>query len=78
MKFAYADPPYVGLSKRLYGGEEVNHALLIAHLETFDGWALSASMKSIPALAKLLPDDILTLSWHKPVTPPMGDHRHYD
>lgn len=83
-KFAYADPPYIGQSARLYGKHkdyagEVDHAKLIALLEdSFDGWALSCSMKSLPALMKLVPDDVLTLAWVKPNTaPPMGDKRHY-
>ena len=84
MRFAYADPPYVGQSKRLYGDHpdyagEVDHAQLVASLEdNYDGWALSLSMKSLPMVLKLCPDDLLTLAWVKPNTaPPMGDHRHY-
>ena len=81
--FAYADPPYLGQSKRLYGDHpdyagEVDHKELIDRLESdYDGWALSASMKSIPTLARLLPVDVLTLSWVKRTAPPLGDHRHY-
>ena len=81
--FAYADPPYLGQAKRHYSKHkdyagEVDHAELIARLDRdYDGWALSASMKSIPALARLLPPDVLTLAWVKPIAPPMGDHRHY-
>lgn len=82
-RFAYADPPYLGQSKRHYGKHpdyagEVDHWALIERLESeFDGWALSASMKSIPAIARILPVDVLTLAWVKPIAPPMGDHRHY-
>lgn len=41
MRVAYADPPYVGQSRKHYGGAEVNHRLLIAHLcdEFPDGWS---------------------------------------
>jgi hypothetical protein len=84
VKFAYADPPYIGQAKRLYGDHpdyagEVDHADLIGRLDRdFDGWALSCSMKSLPALMRLCPEDVLTLSWHKPIAPPMGDKRHYD
>lgn len=83
MRFAYADPPYLGQAKRHYGNHkdyagEVDHAELIDDLESdYDGWALSMSMKSMPYIMKLLPDDILTLAWIKPIAPPMGDHRHY-
>lgn len=82
-RFAYADPPYIGLAKSHYGKHpdyegEVDHGELITRLETdYDGWALSLSMKSLPVIAKLVPDDVLTLSWVKPIAPPMGDHRHY-
>jgi hypothetical protein len=83
MRFAYADPPYPGQAKKLYGTHpdyagEVDHPALIEQLQTFDGWALSTSMKALPSIAKLLPDDLLTLAWGKPVSPPMGDNRHYD
>jgi len=83
MKFAYADPPYIGQAKRHYQKHkdyagEVDHAELIDRLESeFDGWALSASMKSLPTVMKLCPNDVLTLSWIKPIAPPMGDKRHY-
>ena len=82
--FAYADPPYIGLAKSHYGDHpdyagEVEHAALVAELETnYDGWALSSlSMKSLPTIARMVPLDVLTLSWVKPIAPPMGDHRHY-
>lgn len=84
MIFAYADPPYIGQAKRLYGDHpdyagEVDHADLIEMLERdYDGWALSLSMKSLPTIMRLCPPDVLTLAWVKPNTaPPMGDHRHY-
>lgn len=68
MKFAYADPPYVGQSKRLYGGSEVNHRLLIAHLcdEFPDGWALSCSSPSLRELLILCPEDCRISPWVKP------------
>lgn len=55
MKCAYADPPYVGQSRKHYGGAEVNHRLLIAHLrdEFPDGWALSCSSSSLEELLHL-------------------------
>lgn len=54
MKFAYADPPYIGQARRHYNCEEIDHEKLIARLtDDFpDGWALSASA---PSLARLLP-----------------------
>lgn len=83
MRFAYADPPYIGQAKRHYSahrdyGGEVDHAKLIDRLCTeFDGWALSASMKSLRVLMEMCPADVLVLSWVKPMSPPMGDHRIY-
>lgn len=84
MRFAYADPPYIGQAKRHYGKHrdydgEVDHAELIDRLQRdYDGWALSLSMKSLPAIAKLCPDDVITLAWFKPIAPPLGDHRRYN
>ena len=68
MRCAYADPPYVGQSKRHYGGSEVNHPLLIAHLvnDFPDGWALSCSSPSLRALLPLCPDDVRIGAWVKP------------
>lgn len=82
VKFAFADPPYPGQAKKHYGTHpdyagEVDHRALVEQLATYDGWALSTAMKSFVSVAKLLPDDILTLAWIKPIAPPMGDHRHY-
>ena len=55
MRVAYADPPYIGQSRKHYGGAEVNHRLLLAHLrdEFPDGWALSASSSSLEELLML-------------------------
>jgi len=65
---AYADPPYLGQSRKRYGGAEVNHRLLIAHLcdEFPDGWALSCSSPSLRVLLPLCPDDCRVGAWVKP------------
>lgn len=53
MKFAYADPPYIGQAKRHYSHDplcaEVDHYALLnrLHAEFPDGWALSASSSSL-------------------------------
>lgn len=67
MRFAYADPPYIGQAKRHYGPDasEVNHELLIAHLEEYDGWALSCSSPSLQALLPLCPPKTRVLAWVK-------------
>lgn len=68
MTFAYADPPYVGQSRKYYGGVEVNHPLLIAHLcdDYPDGWILSCSTPSLKTLLPLCPDDVRIGAWVKP------------
>ena len=41
LRFAYADPPYPGTTRKRYASREVNHRRLLAKLRPFDGWALS-------------------------------------
>ncbi len=67
MTFAYADPPYIGQAKRLYGCAEIDHAALIAILqdEFPDGWALSASSPSLRQLLPLCPADVRVAAWVK-------------
>lgn len=65
MRLAYADPPYMGLARRYYGDQdsfagEVDHAALVSRLATYDGWALSCSSASVPAIAALLVAQDLT------------------
>ena len=73
MRFAYADPPYVGQAKRHYVNEEsyageVDHAALIARLvgEFPDGWALSCSSPSLRMLLPMCPEDVRVGAWVKP------------
>lgn len=73
MRFAYADPPYVGQAKKHYGKEasyagEVDHAGLIEMLcrDFPDGWALSASSPSLRAILPLCPPDVRVAAWVKP------------
>ena len=53
MRFAYADPPYIGQAKRHYSHDprcaEVDHVALVRKLFTEfpDGWALSCSSPSL-------------------------------
>lgn len=84
MKFAYADPPYAGQARKHYGQHtdyagEVDQGALVKRLCTdYDGWALSLSVKSLPAILRQCPDDVLVLAWFKPISPPLGDHRRYN
>lgn len=74
MRIAYADPPYPGQAKRHYRNdpsgipaEEVDHAALIARLETEypDGWALSTSSTALQYVLSLCPRDIRIGAWTK-------------
>lgn len=74
MRFAYADPPYIGQAKRHYGDQpeyagEVCHETLLARLcdEFPDGWALSASSSSLRQLMRMptMPEDVRVAAWAK-------------
>lgn len=68
MKFAYADPPYIGQAKRHhYQCAEVDHAELIARLvsEYPDGWALSLSSPTLRTILNLCPPDVRIAAWCK-------------
>lgn len=72
MRFCYADPPYLGQGKKLYGHPEWDilefHARFIKRLadEFPDGWAMSASSPSLKHLLPLCPDDVRIGAWIKP------------
>ena len=73
MRFAYADPPYIGQAKRRYGKEstydgEVDHRLLVEKLmrEYPDGWALSCSSPSLKQILSFCPDGVRVMAWVKP------------
>jgi hypothetical protein len=72
MRFAYADPPYIGQAKRHYSRDprcgEVDHCKLIDRLvsEYRDGWALSLSSPSLRQILPLCPEDVRVMSWVKP------------
>ena len=68
MKFAYADPPYLGQARRYSDRAEINHRILIGTLvrEYPDGWALSCSSPSLHALLPMCPPGIRILAWIKP------------
>lgn len=77
MKFAYADPPYIGQAKKHYSHDErcaeVDHRELLARLrdEFPDGWALSCSTPSLEEILHLSrdvfgPNAIRVGAWVKP------------
>lgn len=72
MKMAYADPPYPGEARKHYADDprcaEVDHAVLIAHLELEypDGWALSTKSPALYDLLPLCPARARVMAWVKP------------
>jgi hypothetical protein len=73
MKFAFADPPYIGQARKHYGCPEVDHRALIRDLfaKYPDGWALSCSSPSLWTLCPMVNDiepthDCRIGGWFKP------------
>lgn len=81
MRFAYADPPYIGQAKKHYAKEaaqdgrvasEVDHVELIGRLDTqYDAWALSLSTPSLEEILHICrrvvgPNQVRVCSWVKP------------
>lgn len=68
MRFAYADPPYIGCAHRYPETEEVDHGALIERLCQYypDGWALSLHSPSLKQILSLCPDDVRVMAWVKP------------
>jgi hypothetical protein len=78
VRFAFADPPYLGSAARHYEDHPDHavydtiegHAALIERLivEFPDGWALSMASKNLRDLLPLCPDDARVMAWCKPWT----------
>jgi len=68
MRFAYADPLYIGQAKKHYHCKEVNHTelLLELHREYPDGWALSCSSPSLKIILPWCPSSCRVMAWVKP------------
>lgn len=76
MRFAYADPPYLGCGKRyaehhpdaLIWDDPDTHRQLVDLLsdEYPDGWALSLSSASLQVLLPMCPTDVRIAAWVKP------------
>ena len=75
MKFAYADPPYLGMGKKYAGlhpeakiwDDPKAHTDLVERLcdEYPDGWAVSLSVPSLKLYLSACPDDVRIASWTK-------------
>ena len=77
MRFAYADPPYLGCGASHYGqyhaeaavwDDPAQHKRLIERLcvEYPDGWALSLHVPSLRTILNMCPEDVRVASWVKP------------
>jgi len=77
MRFAYADPPYLGCGAKLYGRDHPAakdcddpewHRRLIERLcdEYPDGWAMSLHTPSLRVLLPMCPPDVRVAAWVKP------------
>lgn len=66
MRFAYADPPYIGQAKRHYDCAEVDHIQLVKRLFDYDGWALSCSSPTLRQVLNTCPPDVRIGAWVKP------------
>ena len=76
MRFAYADPPYLGLAEKFYGrmhpeaaayDDPETHRQLIARLcDEFDGWVMSLHGPSLRHILPMCPDDVRVGAWVKP------------
>lgn len=77
MRFAYADPPYLGCGKKLYGDrheraadwdDPETHRALIDRLcnEFQDGWAMSLHSPSLRTILPMCPEDVRVMAWVKP------------
>lgn len=76
MRFAYADPPYLGQGK-LYRkhhdeanrwDDPASHKQLVDELsDSFpDGWAMSLSSPSLKIILPMCPPDVRVMAWVKP------------
>ena len=76
LRFAYADPPYLGMCGKHYGhrhdppwgcwNDLDTHRALIDSLAAFDGWALSSGSSQLQRILALCPDDVRIGAWCKP------------
>lgn len=82
LALAYADPPFPGMARKLYGSEEVDHKELIqGTLSAFDGWALSTSAQALPYVLSICPENVRICTWVKPIgvsTRTMGLHNSWE
>jgi hypothetical protein len=76
MKFAYADPPYLGCGSlyakhhpeaKVWDNPETHRALIQRLVEGYpDGWAMSLHAPSLKTLLPMAPSDVRIGAWVKP------------
>ncbi len=70
MKYAYADPPYLGCAAKLYGDPTYDsleaHINLIDSLAAYDGWAYSLSSVTLKDILPICSPDVRVAAWVKP------------
>lgn len=76
MRFAYADPPYLGLAEKFYGKlhpeaaeydkPETHQALIDRLCAEYDGWALSLHTPTLKTMLDMCPPDVRIGVWVKP------------
>lgn len=76
MRFAYADPPYLGCGSmyaklhpeaRVWDDPETHRALIARLVSEYpDGWALSLHSPSLRVILPMCPDDVRVMAWVKP------------
>jgi len=71
MRFAYADPPYVGCAAKLYGDPTFDdvgeHVSLLHRLDArFDAWAMSLHEPSLRFILPHAPSGVRVAAWVKP------------
>jgi hypothetical protein len=74
-RFAYADPPYLGLAHKMYQHQHAEaaeydeleaHVRLIEQLASYDGWAMSLQVGALRQILPLVPEDTRICAWVKP------------
>lgn len=66
MRLAYADPPYPGCAHLYPECREVDHAVLLDRLSTYDGWLLHTSSTALRDVLPLCPPKARVMAWVKP------------
>lgn len=69
MRFAFADPPYLGCAESVYGDPTYDnpeaHRALIARLAEYDAWVLCLHAPSLFVIRAMCPADARVLIWAK-------------